>query len=161
MKILTLTIVAAFGWSLSSPLFAQEKKKADAAPAATAKKANEKPATAADKKAANKPIPMYARADSISVSRKTFTMKTKDGREIKHSLTDSTEVRNGDAAAKLADIKEGDWVSGTRIKKGDADYEVVKITKFGPRPDNAEARKAAKGAKKEAAKPEEKTTNKN
>src|SRR5688572_26335410 len=122
MKLLTLTIVAACCLALPSALFAQEtKKKAEAAPAATAKKAEKTADATADgarktaKKAAPRLIGMYVRADSISASGNTFTMKTKDGREIKHSLTDTTVIRNGDAAAKLADIKEGDWVGGSRI----------------------------------------------
>ena len=161
MKLLTLTIAAAVGLSLPNLAFAQEKKKKETAPAATAKKAADKPAAAgapAAEKKANRPIPMYARADSIDVSAKTFTMKTKDGREIKHSLSDKTEIKTGDAAAKVEDVKEGDWVSGTRMKKGDNEYEVVKITKFGPRAEKAKdaAKDAAKPKKKEAAKAEEK-----
>jgi hypothetical protein len=35
--------------------------------------------------------------------------------------------------AKFEDIKVGDWVSGTRLKKSDTEYEVLKITKFGPK----------------------------
>ena len=118
-----------------------------------------KKAPAAEKKAA-KPMPMYARADSIDVSAKTFTMKTKDGREIKHVLSDKTEIKNGEAAAKLEDIKEGDWVSGTRMKKSDTEYDVVKITKFSPKAEKAEATEAVKAAKKEAAKPAEKAPEK-
>lgn len=158
MKLLTLTIVAAFGLSLPTLAFAQEKKKkTEAAPAAGAKKPAAAGAPAAPaKKAPAKAIPMYVRADSIDAAGKSFTMKTKEGKEIKHMLSETTEIKNGEAAAKLEDIKEGDWVSGSRMKKSDTEYDVVKITKFGPKPEA----KDAKGAKKEAPKAEEKTPDK-
>ena len=165
MKLLTLTIVAAVGFSLPSVAFAQEKKKKEAAPAATAKKAADKPAAAgapAAEKKATKPMPMSARVDSIDVAGKSFTMKRQDGKEIKHMISDTTEIKNGEAAAKLEDIKVGDWVGGLRLKKSETEYDVVKITKFGPRPTKAgnEAAKDAKPAKKEAAKPDAKTEEK-
>lgn len=111
---------------------------------AAAKKSTAKPeatAEATSPKSSTKPIPMYSRADSIDARAKTFTMKRKDGVEVRHVVTAQTEIRNGDADAKFTDIKVGDYVSGLRLKKGDAEYEVVKITKFGPKTE-AEAKKA-------------------
>jgi hypothetical protein len=67
-------------------------------------------------------------------------------------VSDKTDIKNGEAAAKLSDIKVGEYVSGTRMKKSDTEYEVVKITKFGaatPRKLKAEGE----------AKPAEKKTN--
>ena len=141
---LTLSIVLTFG---SQPAFAQAKKKTTApaeAPAAEAPKAAE-----AAKPKSDKPLPMHARADSIDASAKTFTHKTKDGKEVKNVVTAKTEIKNHDKDATFADIKVGDYVSGLRHKKSDTEYEVVKITKFGPE------EKKAEGEKKAAKKPKE------
>ena len=79
---------------------------------------------------------MYSRVDSIDLANKTFTTKRKkDGVEIKHVLPASAEVRQNNASARFSDIKVGDWVAGSRIKKSDTEYEIVKITKFGARPE--------------------------
>jgi len=80
-----------------------------------------------------RPLPMNSRADSIDHTNKTFTMKRRDGVEVKHVLAATAEIKNGDAPASFSDIKKGDWVSGSRFKKSETEYEVVKITKFGPR----------------------------
>ena len=58
---------------------------------------------------------------------------------MKHVVTAKTEINNGDKSAKFKDIKVGDFVSGLRLKKSDTEYEVVKITKFGPETKKAEA----------------------
>jgi hypothetical protein len=119
----TLTLVCALTLGGHSA-FAQAKKKAPAAaPAAEAPKA----ATA------DKPIPMYVRADEIDVAGKTITQVNKDGKKSKNSVTATTEIMNGDKPATLADIKVGDYVSGNRKKTGDGTYDIVKITKFGPK----------------------------
>ncbi len=147
---LTLSIALALG---SQSAFAQAKKKAAAAVTEAVKPADAaKPAEAAGKAVeaakakTDKPMPMYVRADEVDASGMTFTQVNKDGKKAKHSVTATTEIKNGEASASLADIKVGDYVSGLRKKTGETDYEVVKITKFGP--------KAAKGAG--AAKPEAK-----
>lgn len=137
-RFLALTLLAAF------PLagFAADKKK-EATPIPTAATKKATPAPAEPAKPA-KPLPMYSRVDTIDVAGKTFTNKRKDGVEVKHVVTATTEIRNGEAAAKFADIKIGDYVSGLRLKKGEKEYEVVKITKFGPKAIKAPAKGAAK-----------------
>jgi hypothetical protein len=139
---LTLSIALAFG---SQPAFAQAKKK----PASPADAAAAEVSKAADtaKAKTDKPLPMHSRADSIDASAKTFTHKTQDGKEVKHVVTDKTEIKNHDKDATFADIKVGDYVSGLRRKKSDTEYEVVKITKFGPE------EKKAGGKKKTEEKP--------
>ncbi len=132
LSIITLTAVS-FGLSAGS--FAAEPKTKTAADAA--KKAGDKTAEAAKSAAEKvtgeaKTIPMYARADVIDAKGKSFTTTRKDGVSIKHVLTDATEIKNGEAAAKLADIKVGEYVSGSRKKVSETEYTVVKITKFGP-----------------------------
>ena len=140
-RIITLISLSAIALALPVSSIAAEKEKAAAG--APAKKSTEKAATdtkAATEKAvadttADKPMPMYLRADTIDAKTGTITMKRKDGVEIKHVITDKTDIKNGEAAAKLADIKAGEYVSGLRLKKGETEYEIVKITKFGPAPD--------------------------
>lgn len=118
---------------------AAEKKATAAKAAESTTKAAEKPAPSASEAPAKlvgdgKAIPMHVRADAIDTKANTFTMKKKDGTEVKHMLTDATTIMNGEAPAKLSDIKVGEFVSGLRKKKSDTEYEVVKITKFGAAP---------------------------
>ncbi|MEO7318516.1 MAG: hypothetical protein ABIZ56_05975 [Chthoniobacteraceae bacterium] len=106
----------------------------------------EKPvAAAADAVKAPRPLPMHSRADAIDAAAKTFTMTRKDGVAIKHVVTATTEIKNGDAAATFEDIKVGDFVNGLRNKKSNTEYEVVKITSFKAAP----AKPAADAPKKE------------
>lgn len=125
-KLLTILTLTAFA-ALPATTFAAPKK--EAAPAATPAPA--KPA--APKAAVAKPMAMYSEVTTIDAAGKSFTHKNKDGKEVKFVITDTTEIKNGDAAAKLEDIKVGDYVSGSRLKKSETEYEVVKITKFGPK----------------------------
>ncbi len=155
-KLLSIITLGAVALALPvSGLAAEKKAKPAAAPAAApaegAKKAAEAPATGEAK-----PLPMYTRVDSIDAKAKTFTNKKKDNTEVKHIITATTTIMNGEAAAKFEDIKVGDTVSGLRLKKSPTEYEVVKITKFGvapPKERKAEGDAPAEGAKKpEAAK---------
>lgn len=134
-KLFTLATLSAVALVLPISAFAAAKKEATpAAPAAEMKKPAEKAAPpAADAKAA-KPLPMHSRVDALDAAGKTFTHKNADGKEVKFTVTAATEIKNGEAAAKFEDIKVGDFVSGLRLKKGENDWEIVKITKFGPAP---------------------------
>jgi hypothetical protein len=166
-KLLSIVTLGAVALALPTSGFAAEKKvKAPdaAAPAPTegAKKPAEakaapeaKPAAEAKAGGEAKAMGMYVKVDAIDAAGKTFTHKNKDGKEVKFVVTDKTEIKNGDAAAKLADIKVGDTVSGSRMKKSETEYEVVKITKFGVA---APKEKKPEGEKKPDApkKPEEK-----
>lgn len=130
-KLLVYSLTVALSLGLSASVFAETKPKTKATPAAPAEEA--KPAAEKAEKKANRPLPMYVHVDSIDAKAKTFTLKRKkDGAEVKHVVTATTEIKNGDAAAKFEDIKVGDYVSGLRNKKSDTEYEVVKITKIGP-----------------------------
>ncbi len=80
-----------------------------------------------------KTIPMNSRADVIDTKERFFITKRRDGVEVKNVLTDTTEIKQGSAAAKLEDINVGDYVSGSRRKMSPTEYTVIKITKFGPR----------------------------
>ena len=155
-KLFTLATLSAVAFALPVSGFAAPKKEAaDAAkaPAAEVKKAAEKPvAAAADAVKAAKPLPMHSRADVIDAAAKTFTMTRKDGVAVKHVVTATTEIKNGEAAAKFEDIKVGDFVNGLRNKKSDTEYEVVKITSFKAAPAKPAADAAKKAMKKEAKK---------
>lgn len=98
------------------------------APAAAPKTEEAKPEETKTQKA----LPMNVRVDAIDVAAKTFTMtRKKDKVSVKHVVADATEIKNSGVAAKFEDIKVGDTVAGSRIKKSDTEYDVVKITKFG------------------------------
>jgi hypothetical protein len=133
-RLIVCSLTFALSLGLSAGAFAQAKPKATPAPAAAPAAA---PAEKAEKKA-NRPLPMHTRVDSLDAKAKTFTMKRKDGVEVKHVVTATTEIKNGDAAAKFEDIKVGDYVNGLRLKKSETEYEVVKITKIGPPPPKKE-----------------------
>ncbi len=145
-KLFTLATLSAVALALPTACFAAPKKEAPAAAVAEVKKAAEKPvAAAADAVKAAKPLPMHSRVDAIDAAAKTFTHKNADGKEVKFTVTATTEIKQGEAAAKFEDIKVGDFVSGLRNKKSDTEWEVVKITKFGPAP----TKPAGDAAKKE------------
>ncbi len=155
MKKLTCILTLTFALACGQPLFAQAKKKAaEGAPAAAAEakpaadaKPVEKPAKPDATKAA-KPMPFSSEVDKIDATGKSFTHVNVDGKKVKNTVTEKTAIKQGEADAKFEDIKVGDTVSGLRLKKNDdgTEYELVKITKFGPKP-----AKAGKGEKKEKA----------
>ena len=144
MKILiTLLTVVAF----IVPAFAQTEKKPSkkmASEKAAEKPAETKPAEKPAEEKGARALPMNSRADEIDAAGKTFTTKRKDGVAVKHVVTDKTEIKQGDAAATFGDIKVGDTVAGSRLKKSETEYEVVKITKFGEpkKKESAEAKAA-------------------
>jgi hypothetical protein len=155
-RLFSLFIVSAIGFVLSADLMAVEKKSTTEKAADVTKKAVEKPVAAAKEAPAKivgegKAIPMHVRADAIDTKAKTFTMKKKDGTEVKHVLTDTTTIMNGESPAKMEDIKAGEYVSGLRKKKSETEYEVVKITKFGPAPEKKPAADVAKPAEEKKA----------
>ncbi len=163
MKKLLFTLAITLAFASTPAAFAQAKKKAAAAPAAApaapaaaapaaeAAKPAEKPAAPAAK--APKPLPFSSTADEIDAAGKSFTHANADGKKVKNVVTDKTEIKNGEAAAKFEDIKVGDKVSGLRLKKNadGTEYEVVKITKFAApaaKKADAPAEKKEKPAKK-------------
>jgi hypothetical protein len=136
-KLLSIITLGAVALALpASGIAAEKKAKTPAAPAAAAPAAA--PAEGAKKPAAEagapKPIPMNSKVDEIDAKAKTFSHKNKDGAVVKNVVTDKTEIKNGESAAKFEDIKVGDTVSGLRLKKSATEYEVLKITKFGIAP---------------------------
>ena len=137
-KLLSLAALAALLLSLPTATYAA--KKSSATPAGT-------PAPSATPEATSgKSIPMYSEVSSIDTAGKSWIHKNKSGKEVKFVVTDKTDIKNNGAAAKFDDIKVGDWVSGSRVKKSDTEYEVVKITKFGAKTEKSE--KAAKATPK-------------
>lgn len=148
-KLLSIITITALALGGSTTSFAAEPKPKSTTEKATdaVKKTRQTTADAAKSAAEKvtgepKTIPMYARADAIDVKGKSFTTTRKDGVAVKNVITVATEIKNGEAAAKLADIKVGDYVSGSRKKVSDTEYNVVKITKFGARTEKKEAPKA-------------------
>lgn len=149
-KLLTLLTLTAFA-AAPATILAAPKKAVEAAPAAPA--APDKPAAPAAKADEAKPakaVSMKTKVDAIDAAGKTFTHTNKDGTVVKFVVTDKTDIKNGVAAAKFEDIKVGDTVNGSRLKKNDAgtEYEVVKITRFGPTEAKAEVEKKVGGDKK-------------
>ena len=130
----TIRTLVALALLASGPaLFAQAKKtEPAAAPSAEAKS----DAGKSDELKKTRPMPMNSRVDEIDAEAKTFTQNTRDGRKVKHIITAKTEINQGTKSATFEDIKVGDMVAGSRIKKNTegTEYEIVKITKFGAKP---------------------------
>ncbi len=126
-KFLTIITLTAFAAVPATVLAAPKKEAAAAAAAVAPAKPEAKPAAPA-----TKPMPMSTKVDAIDAAAKSFSHTNKDGKVVKFNVLDTTEIKNGEAAAKFEDIKVGDTVSGLRTKKSDTEYDVVKITKFGP-----------------------------
>lgn len=151
MKKLTCIFTLALALAISPAAHAQAKKKAaDATPAAPAAEAKTEPAKPAEAKPAKpaKALPFNSEVDEIDAAGKSFTHNNVDGKKVKNVVTDKTEIKQGEAAAKFEDIKVGDTVAGLRLKKAEdgTEYEIVKITKFGPKPAKAEKTDGAKKA---------------
>ena len=149
-KILAAITLAAFVATPASLLAKKAAAPAAAAPAAAAPAAAAPaaaaPAAAAAPVAAVKSLPMTTAVDAIDAATKSFTHNNKDGSAVKFVVTATTVIKNGEADAKFEDIKVGDTVNGLRVKKSATEYEVTKITAFGPKA-------AKKGADKKAAAP--------
>jgi hypothetical protein len=119
--------------------FAQAKKSEPAGAPTAATDPAKKSETKEEKKDAElknpRPLPMNSRVDEIDPVAKTFTQNTRDGRKVKHVITSKTDIFQAGKSAKFEDIKVGDMVAGSRLKKNveGSEYEVIKITKFGPK----------------------------
>jgi len=161
--IFTLTLAGALALG-GQTAFAQAKKK----PAAPAEAGAEKPKAAdtgkpkaegdtakpkaeGEGKAKGGILPMNLRADEIDASAKTITQNNKDGTKSVNTVTATTVIENEKKPAKFEDIKKGDWIGGQRKKTGENAYEVVKITKFGPRAEGEGKKKSAEGEGKKPA----------
>jgi hypothetical protein len=79
-----------------------------------------------------KKLPMRIRVDAIDAQQTVLISERKDGLRIRSVVTDRTEIRNGFADARFAEIKVGDMVNGSRVKRAEDEYEVLSITKFEP-----------------------------
>jgi hypothetical protein len=135
-----LIVIAAASWiGWTSAAYCAEPSKG-APPATTgtppAATSTQKPAAApaAAPATAPKPAPrvltMYTKVDAIDAKTTSFITR-ENNVAIKFVVTPETEIKNGKAAAKFADIKTGDYVSGSRIRRGENEWEVTKITRIG------------------------------
>ena len=150
-KLLTLTLVAAFGLPLSS--FAADKKPAAAqAPAAEVKKPDAAPAKEEAK--AGKPFPYHGDVAAVDATAKTFSFKNKDGKERVFSVTDKTEIEKDGAKADFAAITVGAYAAGQCTKSAEGKFDATSV-KIGPKPAK-KAKDAAAPAKPADAKPAEK-----
>lgn len=128
--LIALGMTAALALGLAAPAFAAEKKKmepAAATPAPVEKKNEMKPVEAPPAKKTGA-LPYKGVVDTVDVAGKKFTTKNKDGKVNTFTVTAATVVTKEDAPAKFEDIKVGDYVRGSRIKKGEGEWEAVKVT---------------------------------
>lgn len=132
MKTHLLLALAALALPISASAQAKKAEPSVVPPPAKAsepaKPGKEEPKTA-------KTMPMNSRIDEIDAAGKSFTQNTRDGRKIKHVITGKTDIKQGRDSAKFEDLKVGDMVAGSRVKKNaeGTEYEVIKVTKFAPK----------------------------
>jgi hypothetical protein len=132
----------------ASPMTAAEPK----APAANLKSAESTPGTAkepkddktkaepkdegvvqkpGEKKAAKaasaRPLPYQATVYRVSEKQNKFTTRTKAGKVHTFHVTEKTVFLKDDREAKFADLKAGEVVRGTRYKRGENEWEAVKV----------------------------------
>lgn len=154
---LTTLIAAVMALALCTPGHAVEKKKTEkaapekAAPEKTAEKATtEKPAEkggdqtkAVEKKvAAPKPLPYQGDIASIDPTAKSFVVKNKQGKAHVFTITDKTVITKADGAGTFDDIKVGEYVRGSRLKTGDAQWDALTVT-IGQKEESAKNKQAA------------------
>ncbi len=128
--ILSLSLLAALAFSAPTMTYAAPKK--------------EKPAAAADE---TRPIPYHGSVSAVDAGAKTFTIKGKQKDRV-FTVTDKTTITKDGAAAEFAAITVGEEIRGQATKSGD-NWEAVKVM-LGAKEKEG---KAAKGGKKEEAKP--------
>jgi hypothetical protein len=75
-------------------------------------------------------LPMRIRVDAIETESRTLISERKDGVRIRSVVIESADIRNGFAEARFEQIKVGDMVNGSRVKRAEDEYEVLSITKF-------------------------------
>src|SRR5207244_4378089 len=125
MKLNSIVPAAIAALILASPFNARAaEKKADAAPA-------EKTATTAEEKkeSAAKSLPFKGKVATVDAKARTFTTKTKEGKENVFTITEKTKIEKADGSAgTINDIVVDESVRRTRVKLGEAKWEVVKVT---------------------------------
>lgn len=126
-KLLSLSLLAALSVGLSTTTFAAEKKKMEPAAATPAPDAKKSAEAATPKPKKDGPLPYQGKVDTLDAKAKKFTTKTKDGKVHTFTLTDKTVILKNDAPAKFDDVTVGETVRGTRLKKGEGEWEVVKL----------------------------------
>jgi len=86
--------------------------------------------------ASTRPIPYYGKVGMVDKANKTFTIEGKKSTRT-FSTTDSTKMeKTGGAAATLDDLKTGEYVRGSAMKKGEGQYQAVSV-KIGPKEQKA------------------------
>ncbi len=135
-SLLTLGLVSAVALGLPASTMAAPKKEKPAAGEKT-DKADAGAATA------SKPIPYHGKVAAVDAAAKTFTIKGKQKDRV-FAVTDKTVITKDGAPADLSALAAGEEVQGSATKTGD-NWEALKVT--------VGAKAAAKGAKKEEAKP--------
>ena len=129
---------AALGTFTPLTALAQEKKAKKASDKAPAKSAEDAANKTADAKPAEKgadatrAVPYQGKVASVDAAAKTFTIKTQAGKEHVFAITDKTAITKDEGAATFEDIKVGEVVRGTRTKKGEGQWEAVKVM-IGPK----------------------------
>ncbi len=93
-----------------------------------------------------RPIPFYGKIGTVDKANKTFTIEGKKSTRT-FTLTDSTKMDKMGAAATWDDLKTGEYVRGSAMKKSEGQYEAMSV-KIGQKEKTASAAKPESKAKK-------------
>ena len=153
--LITAACVAALAFCGVDTASAQSKKSASPSPAASASPAGKagsttggtaksggtaKESTTTSTAPAGRAIPLRGLASAVDSSAKTFTIASASSSRV-FKVTNNTKVTRGSADATFADLKDGEYVTGSYWKHDDGTLEMKSLklggktgTETGPAP---------------------------
>ena len=89
--------------------------------------------------APSRPIPFNGKIFAVDKVARTFSTQNKEKKTRIFEITAETKIVRNNKPATFDDLKDGEEIRGSAMKKGDGRFDVLSVN-IGPRPD------AAKGA---------------
>jgi len=136
MKIKFLTIslagIIALGFTFQAEAASKEDATASPSPVATST-------------APARPIPFNGKIFSIDKVAKTFSTQNKEKKIRTFEITTETKITRNNKPANFEDLKDGEEIRGSAMKKGDGRFDVLSVN-IGPRPDPAKGAPSASPA---------------
>jgi len=106
--------------------------------AATAASPSPEPAPTAPAR----PIPFNGKIFAVDKAAKTFSTQNKEKKIRIFEINAETKIAKNNKPATFDDLKDGDEIRGSALKKGDGRFDVLSVN-IGPRPDPAKGAPSA------------------